>query len=152
LGSSAGASLKFSDENGNPISITNSEPIDIYLIKDSLPEDYVFNRINASQLYPVPSINNTFDSSDLNSSNMTNSTSVKRTKIHFMQNGLSVTTNNASVHIQLKPDNPEIAYLMVLKFNGTPDYNTTNINYDYLKVLCPDSGKYIKGSVKNYLT
>ena len=147
MGSSAGASLKFSDENGNPLSITNSEPIDIYLIKDNLPEDYVFHRINASELYPVPSMNISYDLNDLNSSNLTNSTIVKRTKIHFMQNGLSITTNNASVHIQLKPDNAEIAYLMVLKFNGTPDYNTTNINYDYLKVLCPDSGKYLKYNV-----
>ena len=30
-------------------------------------------------------------------------------------------------------------YLMVFKRNDTPNYNATVKNYDYLKVLCPNS-------------
>ena len=56
-----------------------------------------------------------------------------------MQNGMNIFTNDASVHIQVKPDDFEQGYLMVFKKNGTPNYNATTRNFDYLKILCPNS-------------
>jgi hypothetical protein len=52
---------------------------------------------------------------------------------------MKISTNDASVHMQIKPDDFEQGYLMVFKRNDTPNYNATVKNYDYLKVLCPNS-------------
>jgi hypothetical protein len=154
LGSSSAMTLSFKDASGNKIPVLNSKPIDIYMSKPFLPDGYVFNHVNASELYPIKSLSNftnsnnsfesfestKFDNPNITNSNITNSTqSIKRVKLHFMQNTFNISTNNASVHLQIRPDDLNTAYLIVFKFNGTPDYNATKINFDYLKILCPNS-------------
>lgn len=52
---------------------------------------------------------------------------------------MPIFTNDASVHIQIKPDDFDQGYLMVFKKNDTPNYNVSTKNYDYLKILCPNS-------------
>ncbi len=141
VGSSGAISYGLNDEFGKPIKIADSgKPIDLVITRSTIPEDFVFQYINASTLYKFP---NTTTYTDEFGNNVTNGSLVSRNKLHFMQNGLSIFTNDASLHMQIKPDDPEQGYIMVFKANGTPNYNTTHRNFDYLKILCPNSTDYV---------
>ena len=143
VGTSGAVSLSLNDENGDPIPISGSAPIDIWITKDSAPADFVFNRVNATDLFPV---NKTVENDGGNS---TNATSTKK-RFNFMQNGLKIFTNDASLHMHVKPDDFTQAYLMVLKKNGTPNCNATKRNFDYLKVLCPNSSDIVDDGNDTY--
>jgi hypothetical protein len=51
VGQSAVVSFGMADESGAPIAITNSPPIDVFITKPSAPPDFLFTRVNASQMY-----------------------------------------------------------------------------------------------------
>lgn len=40
-----------------------------------------------------------------------------------------------SLHIEIQPENPDLSYLVILRFNGLPDLQTNLI--DDWKLLCP---------------
>lgn len=52
---------------------------------------------------------------------------------------MNISSTNASLHIQLKPQNFNLAYLALVRFGQTPILNATVKQYDYWKVLCPNS-------------
>lgn len=80
VGSSAVVSFGLNDEFGNPIPIKNSPPIDIFITKDSAPADFVWMRVNASDMY-----RNNLTLEDDGSGNSTNGTGASRTRLNFMQ-------------------------------------------------------------------
>ena len=141
VGTSGAISFGLNDEFGKPIPIANSgQPIDLVITRAEAPADFVFQYVNASSLYKYP---NTTTYTDEFGNNVTNGSLVSRNKLNFMQNGLNIFTNDASVHIQIKPEDPEQGYIMVFKLDGTPNYNATHRNFDYLKILCPNTTDYV---------
>lgn len=142
VGTSGAVSLALNDEFGNPIPISGSAPIDIYITRPQAPPDFIFNRVNATELFPV----NITINDGLNSTNVT----ATRKRFNFMQNGLKISTNDASIHMHIKPDDYTQGYLMVFKKNGTPNYNATKRNFDYLKVLCPNSSDVVDDGNDTY--
>ena len=66
-----------------------------------------------------------------------NATNMKiASNFHFMYNSFSITSTNASVHIQIRPLDLRVAYLVVVKFGYA-----TNGDYDQINLLCPNSSK-----------
>ena len=55
----------------------------------------------------------------------------------FLQNAFNITSTNASIHIELKPIDEIIGYLIALKFGSSPIINETYSNYDAFKLMCP---------------
>lgn len=55
---------------------------------------------------------------------------------------LTLTSANQSITIQLAPSVTTIAYLVLLKYGGTPIVNSTLNDYDIGKIFCP-SGKCV---------
>ena len=58
--------------------------------------------------------------------------------------GLKKASFNSSVHFVLSPLNNSIGYLVLLKFNMTPEIDSTYQDYDYWKIFCPS------GTILNY--
>jgi hypothetical protein len=55
----------------------------------------------------------------------------------FLQNAFNITSTNASIHIELKPIDESIGYLIALKFGSSPIINETYSSYDEFKLICP---------------
>jgi hypothetical protein len=55
----------------------------------------------------------------------------------FLQNAFNITSTNASIHIELKPIDESIGYLIALKFGSSPIINETYSSYDAFKLICP---------------
>jgi hypothetical protein len=118
IGLSSSVELSFHDENGRQIDVTNSKsPIDLRIPRDG-PSNLTFQFVNATQV-------NISSGSQL------------------LPNSFSIKSNNASVHLQIKPLDLSIGYLVVLKFGYTPVLNSEKADYDFFKVLCPYSSDYV---------
>jgi hypothetical protein len=61
----------------------------------------------------------------------------------FLINTFIKSTTNSSVHIQIKPNNLELGYLMLFMFNDIPILTSSDEKYDIWKLYCP-SGIYFK--------
>jgi len=110
---SSSISLTFYDENANEIKIRQSKyPIDILIQRDQNTLNYSFEYINATSI------------GFLSGS-------------YFLQNSFSLKMTNASIHIELKPLNVSIAYLVVLKFGYMPIINSTSADYTSFRIFCP---------------
>ena len=125
VGFSSSMGLSLFDEETNEIEISKSSyPIDI-----AIPRD-----INVKYNFQYVNVTNTTRSS------------------LFLQNSFYVTANNASIHIELKPFNASIAYLLALKLGHVPIINATYADYNAFKIMCPSNLKEATTKRKeNYL-
>ena len=113
IGMSTSVGLSFYDENLEEIKITKSlSPIDILIKRDPNLPEYPYQYVNATQ------IQITKDS-------------------YFMPNGFNISYLNTSIHVELKPLNLNIGYLIVMKLGYTPIINYTYLDYDFIKTFCP---------------
>ena len=115
IGMSSSIGLSFYDENMNEIQIVDTQkPIDIIIKRDPNLPDYPFQYVNTTQL-------------KLSSS--------------FLPNAFNLTSNNASMHIEIKPMNWSIGYLVVMKLGYSPIINSSFADFNSFKIFCP-SKKY----------
>ena len=113
IGMSESIGLTFYDHNLNELEINrlkSSESIDIVMKRDPNLPEYQFQSVNISQL-------------QLSSA--------------WLYNGFNLTSNNASIHIELKPFNRSIAYLILLKLGYSPVINSSYVDYTSFKIFCP---------------
>ena len=111
IGMSSSIGLSFYDQNMNEIEITQTQkPIEMIIKRDPYVADYPFQYINISSF-------------QLSSS--------------FLKNALYLTTNNASIHIEIKHVNFSIGYLLIMKLGYTPILNSTFADYSSFKIFCP---------------
>ena len=111
IGSSSSVGLSFYDLTNKEIPITNSN-IDIVLQRDSSINESPFQYVNATMIQ-----------------NSTNS--------YFLPNAFNITSTNASIHIELKPLDVSVAYILVMKLGSLPIINSTYANYDMFNFFCP---------------
>ena len=103
IGFSSSNGLSFYDENNVQIQITLSQvPIDILIPRDANLPTYLYQYVNATQIQLLPGA-------------------------FYLPNGFNITSNNASIHIELKPLNMNLAYLVILKLGYTPIVNSIYI-------------------------
>jgi len=116
IGMSSSLGLSFYDfETNNEILLAQSlSPIDIIIPRDKSASEHSFQYVNATNL---EFLNGSF----------------------YLQNYMSITRNNVSIHIELKPLNESISYLIVLKLGHLPIINSTYADYTSFKFIC--SGK-----------
>ena len=113
IGMSSSIGLEFYDSEANEIQITQSLfPIDILLQRDQSSLNYSFDFINATN---IGFLNGAF----------------------LLQNSFTIKSNNASIHIELKPVNLTLGYLLVLKFGYMPIVNSTGSDYSSFTFFCP---------------
>ena len=113
IGMSASIGLSFYDENTSEIKVAKSQsPIKFIIPRGNvlLNETLTFQYVNATQM-------------QLSSS--------------FLTNGFTITTSNASIHIELKPLNRSVGYLIVMKLGYTPVINSTHADFTSFKLFCP---------------
>ena len=111
IGMSTSVGLSFYDESFNEIKITKSQsPIDILIQRDANLPEYPYQYVNATQMLLSDG---------------------------FLPNVFYVKTKNASIHIELKPVNLDIGYLLVIKLGYLPIINATFTDYDSFSVICP---------------
>ncbi len=116
IGSSGSVGFDIYDDNYNKINVSNSiNPIDIWINKTQ-PINFKF-------------------SAAINTSNLNSSSS------QFIQLRINFTTKSASIHVHIKPDDPNLGYYVLFKFNGSPTLSSIDMNFDYLKIMCPNSSK-----------
>jgi hypothetical protein len=113
IGMSSSLGLSFYDyETNSEISISqSSSPIDIIMPRDKSVSEYVFQYVNATNL-------DFLDGS------------------FYLQNNMNITTQNASIHIELRPLNESISYLFVLKLGHLPIINSTYADFTSFKFMC----------------
>ena len=113
IGLSSSVGLSLYDENANEIEITQSlSPIDILIERDQNINQRSYEYVNATNICFL-------------------------TGSFILQNSFKIKMNNASIHIEIKPLNAIIAYLLVLKLGYMPLINSTNADYSSFKVFCP---------------
>jgi len=116
IGMSSSLGLSFFDSETNieiPISQSLS-PIDIILPRDKSVIKYSFQYVNATNL---EFLDGSF----------------------YLQNNMNIITQNASLHIELKPLNESISYLIALTLGHLPIINTTYADYSSFKFICPSN-------------
>jgi hypothetical protein len=116
IGMSSSLGLSFYDyDSNNEIPITQSlSPIDIILPGDKSVSKYSFQYVNTTNL---EFLDGSF----------------------YLQNNMNITTQNASLHIELKPLNESISYLIAFKLGQLPIINTTYADYSSFKLICPSN-------------
>jgi hypothetical protein len=116
IGMSSSMGLSFYEfETNNEIPITQSlSPIDLILPRDISVSKYSFQYVNATHL-------EFHDGS------------------FYLQNNMNITTQNASIHIELRPLNESISYLIVLKLGNLPVINSTYADYTSFRIFCPSN-------------
>jgi hypothetical protein len=111
IGMSSYIGLSFYDQNMNEIEIKQTQrPIEMIIKRDPNMADYSFQYINISSF---------------------------QLSSPFLKNAFYLTANNASIHIELKPVNFTIGYLLVLKLGYTPILNSTFADFTSFKIYCP---------------
>ena len=117
MSTSLGLSI-FDAETSNEIAISQSIiPIEIILTRDKSVSFYPFQYVNVTKYV---FLNGSF----------------------YLQNNFNITTNNASIHIELMPLNKNISYLIVLKLGYIPIINSSYADYTSFKFFC--SSKQLK--------
>ena len=120
IGISKSLSYSLYDTNKNEIPISNQKkPIEFWIPKDTSVQIESYKYINATQI-----------------SQNTNATNTSLQFLNgFLLNGFILSGSNVSVHIQLKPVNKNIAYLILLKFGDNPI--ASNLFFDEWRIFCP---------------
>jgi hypothetical protein len=116
IGMSTSLGLSFYDyEMNSEISISqSSSPIDIIMPRDKSVSKYSFQYVNSTNL-------DFLDGS------------------FYLQNNMNITTQNSSIHIELRPLNESVSYLIVLKLGHLPIINTTYADFTSFKFFCPSN-------------
>lgn len=112
-GSSLGLELSFLDQNGDVIPVQNLlTPIEVWVPRSTSASEDIYQYVNTSNV----TISNDFQ---------------------LMPNSVNISSTNASLHIQIRPKNFNLAYLVLVRFGSTPILNRTSAIYDYWTILCP---------------
>ena len=120
IGLSKSLSYSLYDQNKNEIEISKQQlPIKFWIPKDTKVQVESYKYINASQ----------------NSQNKNASNSSFQLLNGFLLQGFRLSGLNISIHIQLKPVNKSIGYLILLKFGDNPI--ASNEYFDEWRVFCP---------------
>ncbi len=101
--------LAFYDSKNNDIPITDNS-IEVVIQRDSNLPDITFRYVNTTQLQLSSGV---------------------------LQNAFNITSTNASIHIELKPIDESIGYLIALKYGRSPIIKQTYSNFDAFKLICP---------------
>jgi len=116
IGFSSSIGLSIYDENINEIDISNTpNPIDIVISRDPSVSQTKYQYVNVSQIKLISGS-------------------------YFLLNGFKIKSTNASIHIELKPLNLSIGYLLVMKKGYSPIVNLTYSDYDSFMLMCPSKG------------
>jgi hypothetical protein len=120
IGLSSSISLSiYDEESSNELNIiaNNREPIEVFIERDNRLSTYEYQNVNV-----------TIDND-------------KNANLLYLFNHFNLTSQNASIHIELKMTNTtlanSIAYLFVLKYGHLPIINATHADYDTFKLFCP---------------
>ena len=115
IGMSSSISMALHDSDNNEIQIVSSKtPIDIVVPRDNSVFNQTFQYVNVTNL-------------------TISSTS------YYMPSAFTISTNNASIHIELKPLSVFVGYVVILKLGYTPIVNATYSDFDFFNVYCPTS-------------
>jgi hypothetical protein len=118
IGFSSSIELSFFDENLNEIEIIDTaKPIDIVIPRDPSVSKHPYQYVNVSQ-FKLP-----YDS-------------------FILQNSFNLISTNASIHIELKPLNQSIGYILVFKLGFSPIVNSIQTDYDSFKIFCPSKKSF----------
>jgi hypothetical protein len=115
IGMSSSIGLSFYDQSMNELEIAQTQnPIKIVIKREqSLPE-YSFQYINTTQM---------------------------NLSLAYLQNAFKLTANSASIHIELKPLDLNVGYLLVLKLGNMPILKYSFSDYTSFKIFCPSKNK-----------
>jgi len=114
IGVSNSIGMTLYDENSNEIPVSKtSEPIEIFIQRDSNLPQYSYYYVNATKFE--------FASGQF-----------------YLTNTFKITATNASIHIELKPLNHSIVYVLAIKLASTPLINSTNADYTWFQIFCPN--------------
>jgi len=117
VGMSSAMSLSFYDEKTNVIEISNSQKkIDLRIQRDENAINYPYQYVNATSLGFL-------------------------TRSYILQNSFKLNMTNVSLHIELKPINLNISYLLVMKLGMMPIVNATGADYNSFRIFCPSRFK-----------
>lgn len=121
IGFSYSIGLSFLDQDGNEIVVNNMrEPIEMLIPRDP-------NLLNNHYLL--------VNVSDNSSTSISNASQILR-------NAFVIYPTNASLHIQIKPDNESVGYLTLIKLGSSPILDTLTKMYDFWHILCPNSSDF----------
>ena len=114
IGMSNSIGLTIYDDNCKEISITKTNsPIKMLIQRDLSP-------LSESSYYYV------------------NTSAIKLSPWQlYLDNTFNVTTKNSSLHIELKPLNNSIGYVMAIKLGSIPVINSSYADYSSFKIFCP---------------
>ena len=113
IGMSNSLGLSFYDLNMNKVEVSlTTTPIDILIKRDLSVQTNSFNYVNATQI---------------------------QLSSFYLTNAFNLTTTNASIHIELKPFNFSIGYLIVVKLGYVPILNSTFNDFSSFRILCPSN-------------
>ena len=120
IGFSSSLSLSIYDgENFNELNVlaNKREPIEVFIQRDSSLSTYEYQYVN---------VTNDND---------------KNANLLYLYNNFNLTSQNASIHIELKMANTtltnSIGYLFVLKYGHLPIVNATYADCDTFRIFCP---------------
>jgi hypothetical protein len=115
IGMSSSIGLSFYDEHANEIEIGQSLlPFDFFIQRDQCTLNFAFEYVNATYLGFLQGT-------------------------YFLQNSFSNKMSNASIHIELKPLNLTLGYLLVFKLGYMPIVNSTSADYTTFQIFCPSN-------------
>ena len=101
------------DESINEVKISEiKSPIDLKVQRDTNLPHYSYQYVNASRL-KLP------------------------TSSFMLQNAINIKTINSSLHIELKPLNIQLGYLVLIKLGSPPILNFISVDYTSFKIFCP---------------
>jgi hypothetical protein len=127
VGMSSAMSLSFYDEKTNVIEISKSqETIDLIIQRDENAANYPYQYVNATSLGFL-------------------------TQSYILQNSFKINMTNVSLHIELKPINLNISYLIVMKLGMMPIINATSADYNSFRIFCPSRLKNLIFINLNYI-
>ena len=113
IGMSYSSGFSLYDENAKEIKIIQSKtPIDMIIQRDTNAKNSAFQYVNATNIGFL-------------------------TGKYYLLNGFKIKMMNASLHVELKPLNVDVAYAFVFKLGYMPIVNSTYADYTSFKLFCP---------------
>ena len=115
IGFSNSIGLSIYDEKLNEIKISNlKSPIDLIIQRDSNLPKFPYQYVNATQI-------------QLSNDNF------------LLPSGIHIASQNASLHIELKPIDFTLGYLITMKLGQTPLVTRKTVDYTSFKIFCPSN-------------
>ena len=117
IGMSASIGLTFYDQNINLVDIPQTIiPIRLLIKRDPNIPQHTFQYVNATQI---------------------------QLSSYFLSNAFNLISNNASIHIELKPLNWSIGYLIVMKLGYIPIINSSYVDLTSFSIFCPSKPLFL---------